>query len=177
MRGLQEQDWTQVGEVLRRISGQQGPLCPAASSAGGRASSCCASAETNPKAPESAQSGERDYVQAILDCYLKLPGTASVTSRYDRRCAQALFRRSVPLEVVKNAMVVAVARRTFRRGDPLPRVRALHYFLPVIDELLAVPCEPGYVCYLEGKLQPLAAEKAARQAATPPPREDPSRGS
>jgi len=63
------------------------------------------------------------------------------------------------LEVVRGAMVVAVARRTFRRGDPLPRVRALHFFLPVIDELLEFPCEPGYVRYLEHKLQPLIAEK------------------
>jgi hypothetical protein len=57
-----------------------------------------------------------------------------------------------PLEVVESAMVVAVARRTFRRGDPLPRIRALHFFLPVIEELLEVPCGPDYVQYLRNKL-------------------------
>lgn len=50
-------------------------------------------------------------------------------------------------------MVVAVARRTFRRGDPLPRIRALHFFLPVIEELLEVPCGPDYVQYLKNKLE------------------------
>jgi hypothetical protein len=76
------------------------------------------------------------------------------------------------LEVVKGAMAVAVARRTFRQGNTLPRVRALHFFLPVIDELLEVPCEPGYVRYLEHKLRPLAVAKIAegkapRQAVSP----------
>jgi hypothetical protein len=62
-------------------------------------------------------------------------------------------------------MVLAVARRTFRQGHPLPRVRALHFFLPVIDELLEVPCEPGYARYLEQKLRPLAAAKVAERKA------------
>jgi hypothetical protein len=53
-------------------------------------------------------------------------------------------------------------------------VRALHFFLPVIDELLEVPCEPGYTRYLEHKLRPLAAEKAA--AAEGGEASDPERG-
>jgi hypothetical protein len=100
-----------------------------------------------------------DYVRAVLDCYLWLPGTGTVTSRHDRRCARVLYTRGVPLELVKAAMLTAVARRTFRRGDPLPRIRALHFFLPVIDELLEVGVDVGYVQYLEFKLQPLAAQK------------------
>lgn len=63
--------------------------------------------------------------------------------------------------MVKSAMLVAVARRTTRRGDPLPRVRAVHYFLPAVEELLEFPRHPGYVRYLEQKLRPLAAAKAA----------------
>lgn len=102
---------------------------------------------------------EGDYVQAVLDCYLWLPGTSGVTSRHDRRCARVLYTRGVPFELVKAAMLTAVARRTFRRGDPLPRIRALHFFLPVIDELLEVGIDVGYVQYLEFKLQPLAAQK------------------
>jgi hypothetical protein len=91
-----------------------------------------------------------------------LPGTSSVTSRHDRRCVEQLYRRGVPLEVVTSALVVAVARRTFRRGrDPLPRVRAVSYFLPVVEEMLEFPCDPGYVQYLEHLLRPLATAKAA----------------
>jgi hypothetical protein len=105
-------------------------------------------------------------MRAILDYYLWLPGTPAVVSRCDRACARGLFRRGVPLDLIRDAMVVAVARRTFRSGGPLPRVRALHFFLPVIDELLELPCAPGYAHYLEHKLQPLAAEKTAQRAAT-----------
>ena len=72
-----------------------------------------------------------------------------------------LSARGIPLELVKSAMVVAIARRTFRTGDPLPRVRALHFFVPVVEELLETPCDPGYVEYLEQRLWPLAAEKGA----------------
>ena len=35
----------------------------------------------------------------------------------------------------------------------------LHFFLPVIDELTEMGFEPGYVQYLEFKLEPLAAAK------------------
>jgi hypothetical protein len=44
-------------------------------------------------------------------------------------------------------------------------VRALHFFLPVIDELLEVPYEPGYARHLEQKLSPLAVVKAAERHA------------
>lgn len=142
----------------------EGRGADAASSAGARVSSSCGSPKTSPKASGAAQA---EYVRAALDYYLWLPGTAAVTSRHDRACARGLFRRGVSLDVVKDAMVVAVARRTFRSGGPLARVRALHFFLPVIDELLEIPCEPGYVRYLEQKLRPLAADKAAQATTTP----------
>ena len=161
--------------VLRRsqkgMEGSQNTL--AASAANGRASSPSGSVGSTPRVSGSTDPRERDYVRAILDCYLWLPGTADVTSRHDRRCAEQLYRRGVPLEVVKSAMVVAVARRSFRRGDPLPRVRAVHFFLPVVEEMLETPCEPGYVEYLELRLRPLAAAKAAQTEArqTSPSRE------
>jgi hypothetical protein len=132
-----------------------------ASAASAPASSSSASAEIIPRESESNDPEERDYVRAILDCYLWLPGTACVVSRHDRRCAQQLYRRGIPLVIVRSAMLVAVARRTFRSGDPLPRVRAVHYFLPVVEEMQESPCDPGYVQYLESQLRPLAAAKAA----------------
>jgi hypothetical protein len=136
--------------------------CPdkgTARSVGDRAGSFTSSPESSPEADASDDSNERDYVHAILDCYLWLPGTATVTSRLDQRCARALFQRGVPRSVVEAAMIVAVARRTFRASDPLPRVRALHFFLPVVEEMLEVPCDPAYVGYLKQKLQALAAQK------------------
>ncbi len=152
--------------------------CEDASCVGGPASSSGGLPEGSPRGSES-EVDERSYVQAVLGCYVSLPGTASVTSRHDRRCARALFQRGVLLGVVKAAMVVAIARRTFRTGDPLPRVRALHFFLPIIDELLEEPCDPSYVGYLESKLRPLTAAKLRSVDAglARPQRDAPGRGS
>lgn len=160
MRDREDRSWQHAAEILCQVvclHDRRGSR--AASSVSAQASSSSGLRGQSPK--ERVDPAERDYVRAILDCYLWLPGTATVTSRHDRRCAQGLFRRGVPLEVVKSAMLVAVARRTIRRGDPLPRVRAVHYFLPAVEELLEFPCHPGYVRYLEQKLRPLAAAKAA----------------
>lgn len=161
MRNGDNRGWERVTEVLRQIASAKGGRgCPAApSAASDGASSCSGSAASTPKESVSGDPAERDYVRAVLDCYLWLPGTASVTSRHDRKCARALFRRGVPLELVKSAMVVAVARRTFRSGGPLPRVRSVFYFLPVVEELLESPVVLGYVQYLKDLLRPLAAAK------------------
>lgn len=52
--------------------------------------------------------------------------------------------------------MIAAARRTFRSAErpPLAPIRALHYFLPVIEELLEQPPAPDYVEYLAGRLWP-----------------------
>jgi hypothetical protein len=87
-----------------------------------------------------------------------------------------LFEQGVPLQVVNAALTVAVARRTFRGGEPLPGVRALHYFLPVIEEvqqsggLHAPLCDASYLAYLERKLRPLAAARKPQRASASPAR-------
>ena len=60
----------------------------------------------------------------------------------------------MPLRTVRDALVLAAARRTLRSGPPLLPVRTLHYFLPVIEEILEQPPDPGYVEYLDAKLKP-----------------------
>ena len=153
-----------VTEVLRHLATARDHSHerPAASSAAAPASSFYGFRRQRPKETASPATVAQRYVQAVLEHYLWLPGTPSVTSRHDRRCAQTLYRRGIALEVVHSAMVLAVARRTFRTGTPLPRVRAVHFFLPVIDELLECPCYPDYIHYLKCKLRPLAAAKAAK---------------
>jgi hypothetical protein len=104
---------------------------------------------------------ERVYLEAVLATYNSLPGTPSRPSRQDRRLALDLCRRGVPLRSVRAALLLAAARRTLRSGPPLPPVRTLHYFLPVIDEVLGQPPEPEYVDYLAAKLKPFASQKTA----------------
>ena len=157
-------DGSQPVTMMLHGNGPGGHRCDAVPSATGPESSSSGSAGTRPRVCAWRRAHERDYVSAVLEFYVWLPGTAAVTSRHDRRCARMLFARGVPVELAKSAMVVAIARRTFRTGQPLPRVRALHFFVPVIEELAESPCEPGYVEYLELRLRPLAAEKAAGSA-------------
>lgn len=93
------------------------------------------------------------YVAHVLDQYVTLPGTLRRVLRQDRRTALTLYRRRVRLDVVQNAFVLAVARRTFRSDKgPLEPIRCLQYFLPVVDELLQEPPLPEYLDYLKHRL-------------------------
>jgi hypothetical protein len=104
---------------------------------------------------------ERVYIEAVLEAYNSLTDTPDRPSRQDRRLARDLCRRGVPLRSVRTALLLAAARRTLRSGPPLPPVRTLHYFLPVIDEVLEQPPEPGYAVYLAAKLKSFASKKTA----------------
>lgn len=125
------------------------PLNRGASSAVARASTCRTDGSTGAGAAE-------NYVAALLRQYLSLPGTPDRVRAADRRCARTLYQRGVSLATAEAALVVAAARRTLRSLErpPLAPIRALHYFLPVIEELLEQPLVPGYVQYLAGRLRP-----------------------
>jgi len=119
----------------------------------------------------------RLYVETVIRDYLWLPGTPRRASRQDRRLAASLYEQAVPLPVVHAALLLAAARRTLRRSHlmPLPPIRTLHYFLPVIEEVLHCPPDPGYAEYLAGKLEPFAREKSASMASQDPnPRQIPA---
>jgi len=112
------------------------------------------------------------YVNAVVGNYLRLPGTPLRASRRDRKLAAALYERRIPLRVVWAAFVIAAARRAIRSPQQrkLEIIRTLHYFAPVIDEVLDASPGPDYVQYLAGKLRPLVTEKERLLATTSPPR-------
>jgi hypothetical protein len=112
------------------------------------------------------------YVNAVVNNYVRLPGTPLRPSRRDRQLAGALHDRSIPLRVVWAAFVLAAVRRAIRSPEQpqLGAIRTLYYFLPAIDEVLDTPPDPDYVQYLAAKLRPFVAEKEARLKAAPPPR-------
>ena len=70
----------------------------------------------------------------------------------------------MPLLVVENALVLAVARRTFRptHSPPLGTIRSLAYFLPVIEEVLNLKVDQDYFRYLRCKLARFTQTQAAR---------------
>jgi hypothetical protein len=95
------------------------------------------------------------YVSAVLTLYVDLPDTPLRASVPDQRQARIWFDHGVPLEVVETALLLACLRRKARPTDvpPLPRVRSLAYFQPVIDELLEHPAPGGYLQHLRLKLR------------------------
>jgi hypothetical protein len=97
------------------------------------------------------------YRQTLLDLYLRLPDTPLRLSRHDLRFVQQLWERQIPLSTVETAFLLASVRRAARRPDaiPLGPIRSLHYFLPVIEELLHTPLHHGdaYLAYLRSKIR------------------------
>jgi hypothetical protein len=95
------------------------------------------------------------YISAVLTIYVDLPDTPLRASVPDQRQARIWFDRGVHLEVVETALLLACLRRKARPTDvpPLPRVRSLAYFQPIIDELREHPIPGGYLPYLRLKLR------------------------
>lgn len=109
-----------------------------------------------------AASDEATYVAFVLTLYADLPDTPWRPSPMDQALARRLHQEGMPLPLVESALLLGTWRRLARADDlpPLPRVRSLAYFLPVIAELQQQPLPTGYLDYLRLKLQKLA--KAAR---------------
>lgn len=97
------------------------------------------------------------YVDKVLSWYINLPDTPPRPSRYDRALAIEWCRRQIPLAVLDTAFLLATARRHLRDPSlpPLASIRSLHYFLPVVDEVLASPITKTYTDHLREKLRPL----------------------
>lgn len=104
----------------------------------------------------------RLYVQKLLEVYRLVPGTSEYRCRCDRKLAGELHDRGIPLAVVQAAILLAVARRTFRPANapPLAPIATLHYFRPVIDEMVAHPLDPHHLGYIRYKLSAVAPELA-----------------
>ena len=96
----------------------------------------------------------KDYIKQAAALYCRTPGTPGRLHRQDRLLAAELYSRGISLSTLEQAFLLAAARRCFRAPDapPLSPIRSMHYFVPVIEELLAHPLDVGYVEYLKSKL-------------------------
>ena len=105
------------------------------------------------------------YVRRILSLYQKLPETMTQPSSRDCLCAYRLQQRGVPLDLIESAFLLGSLRRLLRPPDapPLPPIRSLAYFQPVIEELLHTPIPDTYLEYLRFKMQPFAEKKISRR--------------
>jgi hypothetical protein len=96
--------------------------------------------------------GRATYVNALLTLYRTAPGTHGHVRKADLRLARELYDRGVSLQIVDDAIAVALCRRLVRSAPPAEPIRSLHYFMGVIDELLAGALHAGYIAYLRGRL-------------------------
>jgi hypothetical protein len=96
----------------------------------------------------------QEYVHRLIDAYRKTPGTTGNAHRQDRRFAEQLYERQVPLTTVENALLLASARRLLRPdgAPPLDAIRSLHYFHAVIDEVMQSTMSKEYFLYLQRKI-------------------------
>lgn len=102
----------------------------------------------------------QEDVARVLALSLRLPQTPARTHRTDRHLAAQWYTQALTWEVIEGALLLAVARRCLRDPalPPLPPIRSLHYFVPVLAEVQATPLAPDYVQYLRGKLAPFLAQ-------------------
>lgn len=98
------------------------------------------------------------YVDAVITLYLQLADTPVKPSYSDRLTASRFFSQAIPLHTIEAALLLASLRRLSRQNDlpPLPPVRSLAYFVPVIQEISASPLPDGYADYLRNKLRALS---------------------
>lgn len=106
------------------------------------------------------------YLRAVLAAYRNSPDTLGHVRPADRRFAATLLLRGVPLQIVEEAMVLAVARRQ-TGGQSHEPIRSLHYFRPVIEELIRHPLPAEYADYLRQRLFTAADAQEERPDAGP----------
>ena len=105
---------------------------------------------------------EAAYVAAVLMHYADLPDTPMRPSPTDQSLARKLHRDAVPLSLVESALLLGTLRRLTRAAElpPLPKIRSLAYFMPIVEELQLQPLPDGYIDYLRLKLQRLSRTPA-----------------
>jgi hypothetical protein len=110
------------------------------------------------------------YINSVLMLYVDLPDTPLRTNTQDQWQARSWFDHCVPLVVVETALLPACLRHNTRPAEvpPMPRIRSLAYFQPVIEELLENPVPEGYLQYLRFKVRTIIdkADPAAAQKST-----------
>ena len=103
---------------------------------------------------------EAVYIAFVLTLYADLPDTPTRPSPMDQSLARKLHQEAIPLALVESACLLATLRRLARAPDlpPLPKIRSLAYFLPVIAELQQQPLPAGYLDYLRLKVRSLSSD-------------------
>jgi hypothetical protein len=101
------------------------------------------------------------YIRAVLDLYASIPCSAFPSRRSDRALAGSFYERRISLDIIEAALLLGLARRLCRADGALPAVRSLHYFKPLVEEVVANPLPSGYIRYLRLKIRSVAGPHIA----------------
>ena len=94
------------------------------------------------------------YVRQTLEGYRNTFTAWGRVRRADQALAVRLYKQRIPFTAVEGAFILAAARRTYRDSrHSLSPICSLHYFLPILREILDTPVDPGKVSYLWLKMQ------------------------
>lgn len=99
---------------------------------------------------------QQNYVQQVLRKYVELPDTPAHFRISDQKLAERLYRQGIGIQEVETAFLLASARRLFSRTRTgiSERIRSLHYFIPVIMEVMNESMPDGYREYLRRTVGP-----------------------
>jgi hypothetical protein len=90
------------------------------------------------------------FVVGVIELYRRFAGQHIRPRCADRELAAAWHRAGIPLDLIETAMLLTLTRRLARPSNavPLQPIRSLHYFIPVLDEVVSQPLAESYIAYL-----------------------------
>jgi hypothetical protein len=110
-----------------------------------------------------------DYVDAIKSSFFAIGCTIGKFSCRDAQFAQDLQQRGIPLQIVRDALLMGAARKyiSWLNGGSPQLIGSLAYFEAMISEIQGRPLAPDYRTYLQEKVMQLGRAWAKEAAKAP----------
>jgi len=105
----------------------------------------------------SDQGEDAKYVAEIRDCFEALGCTHGGFNAGDMKTARALKQRGIPIEVIRDALLLAACRKyqSWLNGSLSAPIASLRYIEPLIAEIQLQPFAQNYREYLNTKVKQL----------------------
>ncbi|MBP1598663.1 MAG: hypothetical protein H6Q05_4040 [Acidobacteria bacterium] len=100
---------------------------------------------------------ETAYVNAVREWFLSLGCVSGKFGAADQEIVRQMHRRSIPLAVIENAMLLGACRKysSWLQGQALEPILSVRYFESLIAEIQKESLPPGYSGYLRKKIRQL----------------------
>ncbi len=107
---------------------------------------------------------EESYVGSVRKRFMTLGCTTGRFSPSDEQVARGLEQKGIPLAVIEDAMLVGACRKyvSWLNSGPSAPIASLHYFEPIIEEVMERPFPNGYRNYMRQQVDKLAGLYAER---------------